>query len=417
MKRGGPIMFFVFLLLLAAVEYYSIVSIKYMVSDLKPLYKYTIISLYALLTISWIAMFVIMPSMRGQEMANKALSNFLIMFFMGLLISKIVIALFLFLGDAIRFFSWLGSLFFTKETIPQFVQNGMSRSDFIQKGALLISGTLIGTFIYGMANRYRYNIKRVQIAFDHLPSAFKGLKIVHISDIHSGSFNNVEAVARGVKLINEQKPDVIFFTGDLVNNRAREMDDYIAVFKKLKATHGVYSILGNHDYGDYIAWENEGISKEQNLDNLKQVHKAMGWNLMLNEHTSLEIGGEEIAIIGVENTSAKGFHSYGDLSKAYYGAASIPFKILLSHDPSHWDAEVRKDFSDIALTLSGHTHGMQFGIDLSWLKWSPVQYMYKQWAGLYQEGAQFLYVNRGFGFLGYPGRVGILPEITVIELT
>ncbi len=409
-------MFVIALLVLALFEYYTISSLLYMVSNASPAVKYTALTIYAVLTITWFVFFFMMPSMRGTVPTNKLVMNIGAVFFMGFLLMKALIFLFLFIDDAVRFFSWISSLFFSKEEMPQLVQKGMTRKVFMQKAAILFGGLTLGTFIYGMANRYRYNIKRMQIAFEHLPAAFKGLKIVHISDIHSGSFNNTEAVARGVQLINDQQPDLIFFTGDLVNNRANEMDDYISVFNKLKAKTGIYSILGNHDYGDYISWGSDE-AKSQNLDQLKAVHKKMGWNLLLNEHISLDKDGEQIAIIGVENTSAKGFHSYGDLSKAYRGAADVPFKILLSHDPSHWDAEVRTAFGDIALTLSGHTHGMQFGIDLPWLKWSPVQYMYKQWAGLYQEGKQFLYVNRGFGFLGYPGRVGILPEITVLELT
>jgi predicted MPP superfamily phosphohydrolase len=223
-------------------------------------------------------------------------------------------------------------------------------------------------------------------------------------------------VMHGVNMIMNEKPDLILFTGDLVNNTSEEMNDYMDVFSKLNAPMGVYSTLGNHDYGDYTHW-NSREEKVANLERLKHIHSELGWRLLMNEHVALEKGEDKIALIGVENWSAKAsFKKYGDLKKAYDGSAPYPFKILMSHDPSHWDAEVRRSYGDIDLMLSGHTHGMQFGIEIPGFKWSPVQYIYKQWAGLYQEGAQKLYVNRGYGFIGYPGRVGILPEITVFEL-
>jgi predicted MPP superfamily phosphohydrolase len=213
------------------------------------------------------------------------------------------------------------------------------------------------------------------------------------------------------------EPDIIFFTGDLVNNVADEMEDLKKVFSRLKAPLGVYSILGNHDYGDYVPWESQE-AKAANLEKLKAIHREMGWRLLLNEHVPIERGGEQIALIGVENWGAKArFSKYGDLSKAYEGSDKYPFKVLLSHDPSHWEAEVCKHYADIDLVFSGHTHGMQFGVEIPGFRWSPVQYVYRQWAGLYQKEHQKLYVNRGFGFLGYPGRVGILPEITYMELT
>ena len=222
---------------------------------------------------------------------------------------------------------------------------------------------------------------------------------------------------KGVQKVLDIKPDIILFTGDLVNNRATEMQDYMDIFSLLKAPLGVYSTLGNHDYGDYVDWPYEGKTKMQNLEDLKKVHAALGWKLMMNEHVEIERNGEKIALLGIENWSAKKrFPKHGDMARAYAGSEKYPFKILMSHDPSHWDAQVRPLYGDVDLTLSGHTHGMQFGIELPGFKWSPVQYIYKQWAGLYEQGIQKLYVNRGYGFIGYPGRVGVLPEITVIEL-
>ena len=277
------------------------------------------------------------------------------------------------------------------------------------------------------------NVKRIKPNFDNVPPAFKGLKIVQISDVHSGSFMNKKAVEKGVQKILDEKPDVIFFTGDLVNDLPAEMNDYIDVFAKLKAPMGVYSIFGNHDYGDYVRWpdrteehkaKEEAAGKhlltplqQQSLNELANVHQKLGWRLLMDEHITLKKADAEIAVIGVQNISGKArFYTYGNLAKAYAGAEKYPFKILLSHDPSHWDAEVKPHYPDIDLTLSGHTHGMQFGIEIPGFKWSPVQYVYKQWSGLYEDAKQKLYINRGFGFLGYPGRVGILPEITVIEL-
>jgi predicted MPP superfamily phosphohydrolase len=279
-----------------------------------------------------------------------------------------------------------------------------------------VGAGVYASLLSGFTNKYNYRVRRLRLTFDHLPAGFKGIKIVQLSDIHSGSLSNPQAVNRGVARVLAEKPDLILFTGDLVNDMALEMKDYEEIFAQLKAPMGVFSTLGNHDYGDYAWWETPEL-KKANLDQLKQIQLNMGWRLLMNEHVVLERGGSEIALIGIENWSAKArFPKYGKMKEAYPGAEKYPFKILMSHDPSHWDAEVRPDYPEIDLTLAGHTHGMQFGVELPGLKWSPVQYIYKEWAGLYEAGRQKLYVNRGFGFIGYPGRVGILPEITVIEL-
>ncbi len=270
--------------------------------------------------------------------------------------------------------------------------------------------------MYGFTNKYNYQLRKIRLSFNNLPKAFKGLKIVQISDIHSGSFNDKAAVERGVDMVLKANPDLILFTGDLINDRATEMHDYMDVFSRIKAPMGVYSILGNHDYGDYVSWPNSQ-AKRENLEHLKQVHAQLDWRLLLDEHVVLEKNNEQIALLGIQNWSAFGrFPKYGSMEKAYPGTEKYPFKILMSHDPSHWDAEVRVKYPDIDLMLSGHTHGMQFGVENPYFKWSPVQWFYKEWAGLYEAGKQKLYVNRGYGFIGYPGRVGILPEITLIEL-
>ena len=260
-----------------------------------------------------------------------------------------------------------------------------------------------------------YRVRRQTVKLPNLPASFDGLKIAQLSDIHSGSFFNKKAVRGGVEMVLAEKPDVIFFTGDLVNNEASEVMEYIDVFNKLKAPLGVYSITGNHDYGDYHRWAS-AEAKQKNFNDLKEAHRLLGFDLLMNQHRFLESGGEKIAIIGIENWGGRGFAKYGKLDEAYRGTEEASVKLLLSHDPSHWDAQVRPLYHDIDLMFAGHTHGFQFGVELGNFKWSPSQYAYKQWAGLYQEGSQYLYVNRGFGYLGYPGRIGMPPELTIIEL-
>lgn len=292
-----------------------------------------------------------------------------------------------------------------------------SRS-FISVFAIAFGFGLFLLLIYGiLRNRHRYQLKQIQIPIKALHPDLDGLKIVHISDIHSGSFNSAKSVKPGIEMINDLDPDIVFFTGDLVNNVASEIDPYIDTFKKIRSKQGIYSILGNHDYGDYVRWPSPAM-KTKNMQRLFEAHRKLGWELMLNEHRLVRIKESTLGIIGVENYSAKArFSKYGDLQKSTDGMPPADLKILLSHDPSHWDEEVTTRYDDIALTLSGHTHGMQFGFEISnWIKWSPVQYVYDKWAGLYQKNTQYLYVNRGFGYLGYPGRVGILPEITLLTL-
>jgi predicted MPP superfamily phosphohydrolase len=274
--------------------------------------------------------------------------------------------------------------------------------------AALIKGMVTGA--------YNYTVRNVKIKMPQLPMGFNGIRIIHISDIHIGSFMSTEPMKKAVKMINDQKADLILFTGDLVNNVASETDGFLDILRELKAPMGVYSTLGNHDYGDYHPF----TSKEEkiaNLNRLKSIHEQVGFKLLLNQNTTLERNGDKISLIGMENWGAYGhFSKYGDMKKSLEGMESTPIKILMSHDPSHWTEQVSKEYTDIDLTLAGHTHGMQFGIEIPGFKWSPIQYMYKHWAGLYTSGKQYLYVNRGLGFLGYPGRVGIMPEITVIEL-
>lgn len=292
------------------------------------------------------------------------------------------------------------------------------RSQWMAYAALALGAIPIISLTYGMArNPYRYQLLRNKLKIKNLHPDLSGLKIIQISDIHSGSFLMKEPVERSIRIINEQEPDIVFFTGDLVNAQASEMEPYVEMFSKIKAPLGVFSILGNHDYGDYHPWPT-AADRNNNFESLKQIHKDLGWELLMNEHRAIPVKETMINVIGVENYSAHPrFPKYGDLKKATTGLAEQHLNILLSHDPSHWADQVVKHFRHIHLTLSGHTHGFQFGVEIpGFFKWSPIQYVYKHWAGLYENNEQFLYVNRGLGYLGYPGRVGILPEITLLTL-
>ena len=292
-----------------------------------------------------------------------------------------------------------------------------SRRKFISGIALGLAALPFGALLYGMyRGKYNYQVLKYELEFDDLPDAFHNYQITQISDVHSGSFDDYKKVEYGVNLINEQQSDVIFFTGDIVNNRSTELEPWKDVFSRLEAKDGVFSILGNHDYGDYAVWDTEE-QKAQNLEDLKNMQKEMGFDLLLNSNRFLEKDGQKIALVGVENWGRGGFKKAGDLQKAKEGVSPEDFKILLSHDPSHWEDVVLHDDYHFHLTLSGHTHGMQFGVEIpGWIKWSPVKWRYKYWAGIYKELDQFINVNRGFGFIGYPGRFGIYPEISVITL-
>lgn len=377
-----------------------------------------IYSAYWAFSVIALAAVILLPYLHFEKQA-KLIRTTVFSVLTGLFFAKFVGALFFAADDIRRSVHWAAAELFSSPSAVRNLESAgtLSRSPVMSWMGLIAGGSLFTTLLYGFTNKYRYDIRRLRLTYKNLPAAFTGLKIVHISDIHSGSFTNKEAVQKGIEKILEEKPDLILFTGDLVNNVATEMNDYMDVFNKLDAPLGVYSVLGNHDYGDYINWDSKEL-KEANLERLKQIHAELGWRLLMNEHVVLEKGEDKIAVIGIENWSAKArFPKYGDLKSAYSGSEKYPFKILMSHDPSHWRSEILTDYPDIDLVLAGHTHGMQFGVEISGLKWSPVKYLYKEWAGLYEQGQQKLYVNRGFGFIGYPGRVGILPEITVLELS
>jgi len=303
------------------------------------------------------------------------------------------------------------------QTAPSSTAEPISRSEFLVKAGLAAAAIPLTSLSWGIiSGAYDYQVRRVNLILPNLPKAFDGITMGQISDIHSGSFYNKTAVKGGVEMLLGEKPDFIFFTGDLVNNLTNEVRDYQDIFSKVKAPLGVYSSLGNHDYGDYYFGKESSPAKVKNLKDMVDVHKIMGYDLLMNENRRLKVDGEEIGILGIENWGMGRFPKYGKMELAVKNTDDLPVKLLLSHDPSHWRGEVLQKYPQIDAMFSGHTHGMQFGVRLKEYQWSPVQYIYKEWAGLYQEQKQQLYVNVGYGFLGYPGRVGILPEITIFTL-
>ena len=409
---------FILLLILFAIDLYVFQGVKVLVQNKTAAVQRGITVFYWTVAVFCLSI-ILLGNIFDWHQWNKTFRTYSFAFIVTVYFSKLFVVLFLLIDDVLRIFRWTGlfisDTFFS--TSKRTAGNGISRYEFITKLGFIIAAIPFASMIYGMLRGpNRYDLRKVKIASPGLPSAFHGLKVLQISDLHVGSFLNGEPLERAVELIREQKPDLIFFTGDLVNDRHVEAIEHYNTLKKIQAPMGVFSILGNHDYGDYYAW-NSLEEKSANLNSLKDFHGKLGWNLMLNEHAYIDREGEKIGLIGVENWSARAnFSRYGDMKKATAGFDPKSFNILLSHDPSHWHAEVTQEYSYVDLTLSGHTHGFQFGVEIPGFKWSPVQYMYKEWADLYLQDKQHLYVNRGLGWIGYPGRVGILPEITVFEL-
>jgi predicted MPP superfamily phosphohydrolase len=349
-----------------------------------------------------------------HELRMMIAGTFTIIYF-----TKLIVVIVFLVGDLVRLVRWTIMKLTPRRDESETVQTKISRSEFLAKTGLIIGAAPLVIFTDGMLRgAYNYKVRHVNLVLPKLPPAFNGLRILQISDVHAGSFTNKDAVRKGIKLINDQKADLVFFTGDLVNNKTDEVYEYMEMFSEIKAPMGVFSIYGNHDYGEYDPVLSRDKDKlKANLEALANVHKDMGWTLLRNEHEVLSIQNQKIGLLGVENWGNKArFQRLGDIDKAKEGLEEVPVKLLLSHDPSHWDAVVRPQHPDIDVTFSGHTHGMQFGIDNKYFRWSPAQYMYDQWADLYEKKNQYIYVNRGFGFLGFPGRVGIMPEITVFEL-
>ncbi len=398
---------FLFIIVYILVDIYAFQAIKTLTKN--P----WIYGIYVLLSLAILAALIYQISSVGAGKTIDINTMYVFGIFLTLFVPKLLLVIFMFGEDIGRFFAGI----FMKVTGSSEAPFMASRRKFVSTIALGIAAIPFASLIYGMIQgKYNYKVLKYALQFEDLPEEFDGFTLTQISDIHSGSFDNHKKVEYAVNLINEQKSDVIVFTGDLVNNVADEMNDWKQLFSILKAPEGVFSILGNHDYGDYVRWETTS-EKVENLQKLKAIQKEMGWNLLLNENKYFEKNGQKIALVGVENWGESGFKQAGDLDKACEGILDEDFKILLSHDPSHWQSVVKQDPRHFHLTLSGHTHGMQFGIEIPGVfRWSPIKYKYKNWAGIYEEFGRYINVNRGFGFLGYPGRVGVWPEITVIQL-
>lgn len=335
-------------------------------------------------------------------------------------VAKFFMAAILFFADIFKWFNGLWDwISFSKRKESQEGVRKYNRSEFLQQMALVTGGLVVTTMFTGMFRWvHRFDIKKHKVTLKGLPPDFDGFRIVQISDLHLGSWSDVDAMEEAVNDILQAQPDVIVFTGDLVNYSTNEVHRFTQTLKRLSAPHGVFAVLGNHDYGDYVRWPSEA-AKQQNMADLFRFYDEVGWTLLRNNSAILTKGEAKMALVGVENWSANArFPRKGDLKAALYGLEEVSVKILLSHDPSHWSAQVADNHEDIGLTLSGHTHGFQFGIEVPGFKWSPAQYVYKHWAGLYESAkGQYLYVNRGLGSIGYPGRIGIMPEISIIEIT
>lgn len=345
---------------------------------------------------------------RGDK--DTARVQFTISLFLVLILPKIFVILLLLVDDIFRAGGYVAGYF--KPADNYFPE----RRKFLSLVGLGLGGLLSGLFIDGISfGKYRHTVRRVKVKIKNLPKSFKGYKIIQISDVHSGSFANPKKLTHAIELINQQKPDLVLFTGDLVNDVCEEFKPFIPLFSNINAKDGKFSVLGNHDYGDYVKWESPQ-AKIDNLDKLINYQNRAGFDVLRNENRIIEKDGEKLYILGVENWGIKPFPQFGDLDEALRDVPIDAAKILMSHDPTHFDYVVKKHTTEVQLTLAGHTHGMQFGLDLKNVKWSPVQYKYPKWADLYESEGRQLYVNRGFGVLGYPGRVGVLPEITVFEL-
>lgn len=400
---------FVTLVIIAILLLYSFQAIRTLTTSgrIKWAYILACAAIYVFLILSlWL------DQNRGISGGTRATAIGLLL---SLMLFQTIVSSGLLIEDLVRLFSGMVK-FITGRKQDGFLPD---RRKFVSWSLIALAAVPFVGMLYGMVQgKYNFRVISKKLAFRNLPRSFHDYKIVHISDIHIGSFTSKKEVQQAIDTVNAQRPDLILFTGDLVNNRADELDGWMDVLNQFKARDGVYSILGNHDYGDYVQWDS-AFAKAENLRNLKERESQLGWRLLLNESVTIERDSENIKLVGVENWGGGRFVKYGDLDKATEGVKTKDFKILMSHDPSHWDAQVRKHPSHIDLTLSGHTHGMQFGIEIpGFIKWSPASWIYRQWAGLYQDLAkeQSIYVNRGFGFLGYPGRAGIWPEITVLNL-
>ena len=421
MQNNNMMLRFLLPLIFILIDWYFFTGMQTLIKDFSPQRKVTIQTVYWVISALTILCLTIAFSV-DQKVLPNFFRAFVVSVLFVLIISKLLGCIILLVDDVIRLFR-LGYQFATTINHPE-QREGISRLKFLTYTSAAFFTIPFVSFLYGVVKgAHNYKTHNVKIKFKNLPEAFSGIKIVQVSDIHTGSYADTTALSHAFDMVMELKPDIIFFTGDLVNDRVTETEGFLPIYQKLKAPMGVYSILGNHDYGDYSEWSSEEAKKE-NLEALKKVHAQAGWRLLLNEHVVLEKDGQQIALLGIENWGGNlHFAKYGRMDLAYAGTEKFDFKLLLSHDPSHWNKQVKQQYPDVDLTLSGHTHGFQFGIEIPGLiKWSPVQYVYPQWAGLYKHKNQYLYVNRGLGCVGkekvtvYNGRLGIWPEITNIEL-
>ena len=395
-------------IIIAIVEIYSFQAIR-TISKSR-----VVLSVYLIVSISVIIFIFYQFSKFDRSVGQTQMSLFTLGLLLLVLVPKIIMTLFMFLEDIFRIFSGTITHFMGDNDSGNFLPN---RRKFISQMALAIAAIPFTSLLYGMTKgKYNYKVIKQTLFFSDLPDDFDGFTITQISDVHSGSFDNPEKIQYAVDLINQHKTDLMLFTGDIVNTHATEMHPWIETFNKIdNHQYGKFAVLGNHDYGEYVTWPSQA-AKDENFEAIKKVYGDIGFDLLLNQNKKIKKGSSEIAIVGVENWG-KNFKQAGDLNKASEGLSNKDFKILMSHDPSHWEYEVKNHDKNFQLTLSGHTHGLQFGIEIPGIiRWSPVQYVYKQWAGLYENLGRYIYVNRGFGFHAYPGRVGIWPEITVFEL-
>lgn len=379
------------------------------------IYKFTkkrsVVFAYLLLLVTIIASLFLYFKGSDQSKGQTAESMHVMALLLLFLLPKILISIPLFVEDMFRFTRWTSNKFIYKKIITN------SRSSLLTRIVLIAAGLLTLSIIYGVfVGKYNFKVREETIVFKDLPEGFDGLKVLQISDLHVGSWDNKDAIEKGIEIINQQEYDILLFTGDFVNTLATEVDPWIETLQKIKTPkYGKYAVLGNHDYGEYVKWDTEA-AKEANFTAIKNNIEKSGFQLLLNENVVVKNNSDSIYLLGVENWGLN-FKKAGDLKKTSENVPANAFKIVMTHDPSHWDAEIVNHQQKYQLTLSGHTHGMQFGFDIpSVLEWSPAKYIYPEWGGLYNKGHQYIYVNRGFGFHAYSGRVGIWPEITVLEL-
>ena len=398
----------IFIIIISIIEFYAFQAFK-TITKIK-----WMLSTYQLLSLAIILFIIYQFSKFDRSVGQTRQTLFTLGLMLLFLVPKLILAFFMLLEDVFRIFSGFITYFMGDNDNGTFLPE---RRKFVSQIALGLASVPFLSLIYGMTKgKYNFKVIKQTLYFADLPEAFDGFTITQISDIHSGSFDNPEKIEHAIDLINQQKTDLMLFTGDIVNTHATEMHPWIDTFNKIEShPYGKFSVLGNHDYGEYVEWPSQK-AKDKNFEAIKDLYGQIGFKLLLNENVKIKKGNDEIVLVGVENWGHN-FKQAGDLTKASENLNPEDFKILMSHDPSHWEYEVKKHPKNFHLTLSGHTHGFQFGIEIpGFFKWSPVQYVYKQWAGLYEEFNRQIYVNRGFGFHAYPGRVGIWPEITVFEL-